>query len=320
MKVLWLRTIFSNGRHNMCLGNLVHWKGTYYLGFVDCEYHGSDDAQIGVISSTDLEKWDSHTAMGKTSFDPQLLPVGDRLLVYATTGAWGSDDFEGFSSWQMVASTENGKNWTEAQRCFVMNYDFWKPVEHEGKYYVAADSCGHVPPGMYATANLLTSSDGEKWSWVSEIIRGSEEYTLLPSEAALCFLKDGRLFAVIRTKAPKVILAVSEPPYREWEHSILPFSLQGPAAARVGDRVVVTGRIRDEDGRARTGVFEYADRNLERKAVLPSGGDTGYTGLLPRGDAEILVAYYSTHEYCDELIEKSLHGPADIYLASLSLS
>ena len=119
MRVQWIRKIYSNGRHNMCLGNLVQWKGAYYLSFVDTEYHGSEDAQIAVIRSTDLENWTAHIAMGKTSFDPQLLPVGERLFLYATTGAWGSDDFAGFSSWQMVASTDDGTTWSEAKRCFL---------------------------------------------------------------------------------------------------------------------------------------------------------------------------------------------------------
>ena len=52
MRVQWIGKIYSNARHNMCLGNLVQWKGAYYLSFVDTEYHGSEDAQIGVIRST----------------------------------------------------------------------------------------------------------------------------------------------------------------------------------------------------------------------------------------------------------------------------
>ena len=87
MKINWLRKIYSNGRHNMCVGNIVKWHDTYYIGFVDCLFHGSNDAQAKIISSTDLESWSSHIAMGKTSFDPQLIAFENKLLLYAVRAA-----------------------------------------------------------------------------------------------------------------------------------------------------------------------------------------------------------------------------------------
>ena len=318
MKLNWARTVFSNGRHNLCVGNFVRWRGAYHICFVDAHHHGALDGQLRVISSSDLETWDTCVAMAATSFDPQLLPLGDRMLIYGVQGDWEGDDFASFPSREVVAETRDLKTWTEPRRCFVANHDFWTPIELDGRYYLTCDDCGHVPEGMSGTVDLLTSTDGERWHWVSEVVRGSQEYSRIPSETALCHLPDGRLLAVVRTKLPRAVLATAPPPYVEWERTIVPHALQGAAPARVGDRVVIAGRAADESGKPRTALFEYRDGALELGLYLPSGRDTGYSGLYAVGGNEVLIAYYSGHEYPDS-DDRLTHGPSDIYLASVSL-
>jgi hypothetical protein len=308
---------------------MVKWRGTYYVCFVDAAYHGSNDAHIRIISSTNFENWTSHIAIGTTSFDPQLLPIGDTLFLYAVTADWSQSDFVGVPSREVVTSTKDGVTWSTPKRCFLTNHDFWTPTEYGDRYYVACDDCGHVPEGRYGTVDLLTSEDGERWSWVSEILHGSEVSTLMkiheskftrtPSEAALCLLDDGHALTVIRTKAQRAVLAASDPPYERWEHQLIPFQLHGANIAEVGGHIVVTGRCTDEAGEYRTGVFRIKDAGLELVTLLPSGGDTGYAGMFPLSEREVLIAYYSSHEY-PEYQEKSAYGPADIYLASLSLA
>ena len=88
MKLNWVRKVFSNRRHNLCVGNFVRWRGSYHICFVDAHHHGALDAQLRVISSPNLESWSTNVAMAATSFDPQLLPVGDRMLIYGVQGDW----------------------------------------------------------------------------------------------------------------------------------------------------------------------------------------------------------------------------------------
>ena len=293
MKLNWVKTVFSNGRHNLCVGNFVRWRDAYHICFVDAHHHGALDGQLRVISSADLETWDTCVAMAATSFDPQLLPLGDRMLIYGVQGDWEGDDFAGYPSREVVAETRDLQTWSEPRRCFVANHDFWTPIELDGRYYLTCDDCGHVPEGMSGTVDLLTSTDGERWHWVSEVVRGSQEYSRIPSETALCALPDGRLLAVVRTKLPRAVLATARPPYVEWERTIIPHALQGAAPARVGDRVVIAGRAADESGEPRTALFEYRDGALELGLYLPSGRDTGYSGLYAVDGNEVLIAYYS---------------------------
>lgn len=215
VKVNWTRKIFDGGR-GWHVGSLVCWKGAYHVCFVDGSGHGSGDSQIRVCSSADLETWTSQIALGAKTIDPNLLPVGDRLLVYGVRlsreEAEGQPEPEyGFTSQQIVAATTDGKTWSQPRRCFVMNHDFWHPVEHEGRYWVACDTVGHTPHASHNSVDLLVSDDGERWQWVSEIIHGTThpEYrdstglefgVQAPSETSLCFGEDQRLLAVTRAR------------------------------------------------------------------------------------------------------------------------
>ena len=211
MKLNWVRTVCDNGR-GWHVGSMVQWRGVYYICFVDSTGHGSEDSQIRVSASTDLEHWTSSIAIGKTCIDPKLLPAGDRLLLYAVRLDLSIESEAGPPSWEVVASTQDGVNWYDAKRCCLMDHDFWQPVEFDSRYYVACDNTGHTPTGTHNSADLLVSDDGERWTWVSEIIHGSEEpdYSdpvlserfriTTASEAALSFADDGRLLAIIRAR------------------------------------------------------------------------------------------------------------------------
>lgn len=335
MEINWVKTIYGNGR-GWHVGSMVEWRGTYYICFVDGTGHGTEDSQIRVAASTDLENWTSRIAMGKTCIDPQLLPVGERLFLYAVKVDLSKESDVGTPSWEVLASTADGVTWSEPKRCYLIDRDFWHPTEHGGRYYVACDNAGHAPKGTHSCADLLTSEDGEHWTWVSEIIHGSEEHeyhdptipehfgTPAPSEASLSFSADGRLLAVIRARGYCAVLATSEPPHDKWEYRLSRSSrCYGSAVARAGGHIVVTGRSFDNEGvratttqfpekGARTGVFLYEDGDIKLYTLLPSGGDTGYAGILPLSDSEVLIAYYSAHEYPEG-------GGSNVYLASVSV-
>ena len=231
------------------------------------------------------------------------------------------------------------KTWSQPRRCFVMNHDFWHSVEYEGRYWVACDTVGHTPHASHNSVDLLVSDDGERWQWVSEIIHGTThpEYrdstglefgVQAPSETSLCFGEDQRLLAVTRARGYCALLSTAQPPYDQWERTLSQESrCYGSAIDQVGRHVLVTGRSFSNEGiratadqfnesfsphdqtQLRTGVFLYEDGDIQLKAVLPSGGDTGYAGILPMGDDHALIAYYSTYESPD--------GESCVYLSSV---
>ena len=346
VKVNWNKPIFDNGR-GWHVGDIVFWNGSYHIAFCDGTGHNSQDTQCRLMSSADLENWTSHIAISQEDAggyvaEPQLLVVGERLMMYAGAVDWPATvEGDGIArSWMMRSETRDGETWSKPRQCFAMNHDFWHPIEHCGRYYTTADNSGRAPKGVHSKVDLLTSDDGENWTWVSEIMHGSEpgekDYydvahdehfgTPSPSETALLFLGDDRLLAIIRARGHCAALATASPPYREWEFRRSEESrCYGAEVARVGKQVVVTGRSFDNEGQRAVsgkfgvaggaqGVFLYDEMSgeLSIEALLASGGDTGYAAIQPVGDSEALIAYYSSHEYGDR-------PGSNIYLASITL-
>ena len=322
VKLNWVRKLTANDR-GYHVGNVVKWKGTYYICYVDGSAHGAQDSRIMISSSTDLESWTSHIAMGQTCIDPQLLPAGERLLLYAVKTDQKADA-KYSASWEVMCSTGDGVTWSQPKRCFTRDNDFWHPIEHDGLYYLASDNAGHGPNGISRKVDLLTSKDGERWTWISEIMRGDEPFydeaegrhfqTSRPSETALCFLDDGRLLAITRAIGLTAVISTSAAPFDKWERRMSQTSrCYGAAIARVGRHIVVTGRHRQPpvEGQA-TAVFLYEDGDLKLHTLLPSGVDTGYAGILPLSEDEAFIAYYSSHECAPE-------PGSNVYIASVSL-
>ncbi|MAE59798.1 MAG: hypothetical protein CMJ49_00420 [Planctomycetaceae bacterium] len=336
MKLNWLKTVYGDGR-GWHVGSLVNWRGAYYLSFVNGTAHCSEDSRIVVGRSTDLEDWTFSTAMEPPCIDPKMMVVGDRLCVYAVKAELDQEQAgkDVFRSWQMMSSSEDGVNWSKPARCYMKNRDFWQPVEFGGRYWVVADTAGHVEPGGFCGSDLLVSDDGARWTWVSELIDGGREYDdpanaerfIAPSssETALHFFEDGRLLGVTRARGHTAVLSTAEPPYEVWAHRRSTESrCYGASVGLVGDRLIATGRSFDNEGQRvttdkfageaglRTGVFVYEDGDLNLKLLLPSGRDTGYGGICGRGDDEALIAYYSSHEHGEG-------GGSNVYLASVGL-
>ena len=91
MELNWVKTIFGppDGR-GWHVHSLVRWRDTYYIAFADGGGHDSDDSQVRICTSIDLENWTSRIAIGQQetglfTSEPQLMPVGDRLYLYAVT-------------------------------------------------------------------------------------------------------------------------------------------------------------------------------------------------------------------------------------------
>ena len=341
MDINWVRTIKEDGK-GWHVGSMVHWKGKYYISYCDGVGHNSPDTQVGILSSTDLEQWTSQIALGQDvtgmyAAEPQLLPIGDRLYLYTITSKLDLTPEFGPPSWQVTSFTEDGETWSEPKRGWAMDHDFWHPIEHKGRYYATCDNAGHVPTGIHAKVDLLTSEDGERWSWVSEVLHGSDEADLydaahdeyfstpMPSECALCFLEDERLLAVARARGHTAVLSIAEPPdYDSWVHRRSKESrCYGADIKQVGEHYVITGRSFDNEGTRvltdnfkeegiQCGVFLYEEGDLRLQVLLPGGGDTGYASILPLSDSEAAIAYYSSWEY-----EKA--SGSNVYLASVSV-
>ena len=88
----------------------------------------------------------------------------------------------------------------------------------------------------------------------------------------------------------------SSAPYTEWSFRELPERMGGPNLVQLpgGEWLAAYRRYRPNGQRTALALIGL-NGSLQQLAVLESGGDTSYPGMLLEGD-RLLLSYYSGHE------------------------
>ena len=301
--------IHSDGKWNGRAG-LVFWKDRYYMSFRSGSEHGAADGRIRMLTSrlNEPRGWTVSDVIDMPNDDAEahLLATEDRLFVYVPIE--DASTTKGDPLRTVMSHTYDGVSWSKPVQVYERGYSLWKPVTHEGTHYAAAD----IMTGK-RRVELLQSKDGVNWQKVSTIIEGS--YT----ETALLFLKDHTLVAFSRQGK----VSLSQPPYTQWETHNGAY-LGGPAAALVGNTILVGGRTSteaypdDQPGTSRTGLFTFdpATKKFHHKMNMLTqwGKDESYPHFLRLDDQRALMVWYTGEGY-----ERGVAKQADLLLAHLRI-
>lgn len=296
--VVSIDKVFTDGRHN-AFTDLVEWRGACYLAFRNATGHGSFDGDLVILKSADRKKWAPavRIATPGDDRDPSFLATDRRLFVYFPTRF----KTERTELHAYVSFTDDGARWSPPAECYDRSYVVWKPKAFGGRFYAGA----HVIPttgNRTRQSELVESVDGLTWRRVAVIHAVKTE-----SETAIHFFPSGRAMALVRNQAmPRHGWACfADPPYQKWSAEQVPMRFEGHNIWALGDQLLVGSRY-FERSESRTALLLYHNGTFNRYAVLPSGGDTSYVGMVPLDADRILVSYYSSHE-----------GPSSIYVAVL---
>lgn len=292
--------------------SVFFWKGRYYILFRAGSEHSSGDGRIRMLKSgTDQPtKWHLSDVVDTEVDDAEVhvLVTPERLFAYVVRADATTERGDPIDS--VVTISDDGVTWSRPQTIYDPGFSWWKPVSHSGVHYVAAD----VMVGQ-RRVDLLRSTDGLRWEPVSTILPG--KFT----ETALTFLPDDRLLAFTRQGR----LSMARPPYTEWEAWEC-HHMGGPAAALVGDTVLVSGRSStevhpdDQPGSSRTALYVLDIGNkvqpLRWVMNMPSfwGKDVSYPDFHVLDGRRALMCWYDGQGY-----EPNVAKQADLLLATLRL-
>lgn len=292
-----VRKLVADGKHN-AFTSLTHWHGGYWLAYRSGKAHNSDGADIVVLHSADGEEW-------KEAFRLDVLP-DDRGGDFLTTPKrlfYHFNSMKGSALQSYVIHTDDGETWTKPEPVLEPQWIFWKPLEHNGRFYANAHRKAEgKEAGKMRESRLITSSDGLKWETVATVRKGNWE-----SETTFYFGPKEKLYAFLRTKySVPGSIREAMPPYQKWT--------ERPAGVHLSGHGIHTFRgvtyllSRTMEGKTTgTMIYTFEDGELRPYCALPSGGDCSYAEAAEAGD-EMLVSYYSSHE-----------GAASIYLARVPL-
>lgn len=323
--------VVRDGFHNSNT-HLIRWNDSFYLVFARSRFHmGDENTRLVVMRSVDGRHWDEVAVLaglpGEDIRDPKLAVIDDRLFLYALPNT----GFEPEPYGTVVATSEDGRNWSAFERVEPQGWLLWEPKSIDGETWYAT-AYWHE----HGRSALFRSTDGQNWSQVSAIHEGDRN-----DETANEFLPDGRMLVTARlegedrawhqgSKNAATLLAVAEPPYTEWTKArSLTARLDGPALFTHNGRVFAIGRFDPEGhdkwyggssllGRKRTAIYEVTPDALIHLSDLPSAGDTSYAGAAIHG-GDLYVSYYTSDIYHDYAWALGLIRPSDIMMARVPL-
>ncbi len=308
MKIVRAEKVWDRGRYHAWT-DLAFFKGKYYLGFRTGSMHTSGDGVAEVLQSEDTRRW-RHCAKGIFKYgdecSPYLVSMPERLYLFLYS-TWFDPEACVQRSQPLMFWTDNGDWWTGPVKVLPPGNVPWRPKRHNGRFYMAA----YLPTlSGDSTVDLFTSPDGFTWEKIANI--GSIHPRA--SETEIHFSPEGELTAYIRCEQglPEAgkdspgcgYLARAKPPYREFIYDKTEF-VAGPLLTCWKGELLLLGRtylkpeekIAPWDTGDRTAIFRVNANHLDRTLILPSGGDSSYAGAVELPNGNLMVSYYSSHEF-----------------------
>jgi hypothetical protein len=323
--------IVQDGLHNANT-HLIRWNDYFYLVYARARFHmGNEHTRLVILRSADGRTWEEAAVLsglpGEDIRDPKFAVIDNRLFLYALPNT----GFEPEPYGTVVSVSDDGQTWSPFERVEPQGWLLWEPKTMDGDTWYAT-AYWHE----HGQSALFKSGDGLNWEHVSDIHEGDRN-----DETANEFLPDGRMLVTARlegddrawhqgSKNATTLIAVSEPPYTEWETTrSLTARLDGPALFEHNGQIYAAGRFDPEGheqwyggssllGRKRTAIYKVTADELIHLSDLPSAGDTSYAGtVLHEGD--VYVSYYTSNPERDYAWALGLIMPSDVMMARIPL-
>ena len=291
--------LWSGAPHN-AFTDLTEFNGKLYISFREASRHavppeGTDGGNFRIISSANGSTWALTTLI---SFgvdhdlrDPKLSVTPDNRLMLV-----GIDQPHDMSQRQSYSwFSTNGTSFGPAMPSVDAGRWLWRATWHDGLAYGISYAA--------AQTRLHVSGDGVAYSTVVSSLSPGNESSLL-------FRRDGSAVAIVRRDNDDVArIGTSSGSLTSWVWHDATHFVGGPNLLELPDgRVVVGGRFTNGSTRTALALLDPDTGVMSNFLNLPSGGDTGYPGLLWKDD-KLLVSYYSSHE-----------GKASIYFSEVNVN
>jgi hypothetical protein len=299
-ELVGVKKISDEAKHS-AFTDLAFYKDRWFCTFREGTDHVSPDGSICILESTDAEKWEraAHLTSADGDFrDPKLnITRAGRLMLSAAIAlpkAGGAKEHRNY-----VWFSEDGRKWSDPIQVGDVNVWLWRILWHGPKAYGVG--YGTVKPFV----RLYQSEEGTDFTPIVKSLFEDGE----PNEAGLAFLDDETMLCLLRRDkkgSATAQLGSARPPYTQWIWQDLGMKVGGPALLRLPDgRIVAACRLYEPTIHTALCWLDPIAGTLTPFQDLPSSGDTGYPGLVFRGNL-LRVSYYSSHE-----------GKTSIYLATV---
>ena len=271
--------------------DLIRFQNRWHCVFREGQSHRSKDGVLRVLTSADGRTWTSLATVADPDADlrdPKFSITPDGQLMLLAVAALKRPTAVHHQS--MAWFSADGRDWTAACPVGDPNLWLWSLTWHKGTGY----SVGYDTTGQ-AFVHLYRTRDGKTFEMLVEKLYAEN----LPSESSLVFAEDDTCFCLLRRDGGDGVsgaLGTARPPYGDWSWKGLNARIAGPKLIQLRDgRLVTTVRLYDGDKRTSLCWIDAEEGKLHELLELPSGGDTGYAGMVWH-EGMLWVSYYASHE------------------------
>jgi hypothetical protein len=295
-KMIWNQAPYNS------FTDLAYYDGNFYATFREASQHlvppvGTHGGEIRILRSPDGSNWSSAALISMNSNDdlrdPKLsvTPSGQLMLLSSDSHEDGTirQNYTWFSS--------DGTIWSAPTTVGEPGWWLWRVVWHGNEGFGISYNTNET--------RIYTTTDGKKFTTsVSSLVSGDE--------AGLLFEPNGVAISLVRSDTGDELSSVGVAfgnNYTNWTFKKSNLFVGGPNIIQLPDgRIVAAGRLTNGTERTSLMFLDPATGDLSEFMTLPSGGDTGYPGLVWQDNA-LWVSYYGSQT-----------GQASVYMAEVKFA
>lgn len=287
-----------DGSEHCAFTDLVDWNDKMVVCFRESDaFVNGKDGTIRLMHSSGGDSWSTLATVEKAGIDlrdPKLSVAPDGRLMLLV----GGSSYEGkklLGRTPMVAYMATGSGaFTDLQPIQLHKgienpYNaLWRVTWHKGWAYGVIYQNNTKPWNLH----LVRSKDGRSYDPVAALNHGMK-----PNETTVRFDDQDNIYAVTRHESgDKNGWLLRNSPYGHWITRPMNIRLGGPDLCQIGDEWILATREYNATGNKTVlGVLDMKSATFTKRVTLPSGGDTSYARILPKGDT-VYVSYHSEHE------------------------
>ncbi len=292
--------VWNAAPHN-AFTDLINYKGAYYCTFRESNGHADYEGEIRVIKSTDTKNWMSVALLsvpGKDLRDPHFFIDNNDVLTVCGNARTKIEIHQNIF-YKLI-----GGNFVEADRGNIDNdYWLWSFARNRDSLYsighntlqICFNALNSQKPKVMLFQNANKECTGFGDILPANWITGSFD---CPCEASMVFTSDSTAVAIVRDEhtSESSHIGVSKKPFTVWAWKEFPHFVRGPNMQLLpsGKLFLAAGSMMEYD-KTYYAILNPKDLSVEKIMAFPSGGDTGYPGVIIEGKTA-LISYYSSHE------------------------
>jgi len=294
-------TVWNEAPHN-AFTDLIRFNSNYYCVFREASSHLSSDGKLRIIVSPDGKNWKNFSLLSlenKDLRDPHFFIDDNNILSVASNAGEKNGNRQNF------VFKLNNNGFIQSEQAIVDNdYWLWGFAKHINTLYSIGYNVKQPCFNTFVNSTkskivLFRNKDTAciNFSNEAEENLGAKDFGC-PSEASMVFTSDSTAVAIVRDEMGQNMshIGISKFPFTNWSWKPFPYFVRGPKLTLLPDgRFLLCAASLIDYYKTYYAILNPIDFSVEKIKVFPSGGDTGYPGVIVEGNTA-LVSYYSSHE------------------------